>query len=229
MKGRRWLWVAVGLLAWTMAGCALLPGTEGETTTPSPESSGNQVVYAAPYRAVLGEGEGVPGASLEYVGQEESQIHVRIDGEDAYKKIGDSFNWLGSPAAGVDLHFKLRVMGVYVEVFQAWGEVEIIVSDPAPAVADLPESAPLVYHAAIASYTVAKGDIVPGTAYTYLGKTEKGAEFGGLDGYAFREVADSLDWSGRVRENVYVDLTMRVRSIEEDEVSLIGTATVWIQ
>jgi hypothetical protein len=134
----------------------------------------------------------------------------------------------GNSAAGVELDFKLRVVGVVLDVFQAWGEVDIIVSKPAPEEADLPEDAPLTFSAAVVDYTVGKGDIVPGTTLTYLGNSDKGAEFGGLEDYAYRAVADSLDWSGRVRSNVYTDLSMRVSSIDDEEVSLLGTATIWI-
>jgi hypothetical protein len=224
------------IYALLLTGCSLIPGMGEETPPATGEPAGDQVIFIAPYRAVLDEGEGVPGARLEYVGQDDDGIHVRIDGEDAYKKTGDSFNWrgsalvdaAGSTAAGVELDFKLRVVGVVLDVFQAWGEVDIIMSDPVPVAADLPEDAPLVFTAAVANYKVAKGDIVPGTTYTYLGSSDKGAEFGGLEGYAYREVADSLDWSGQVRPNVYSDLSMRVSSIDDQEVSLLGTATVWI-
>jgi hypothetical protein len=208
-------------------GCSLLEPIVG-TPEPTEEPVGNQLVYPAPYRAVLDAGESVPGADLRYVGSDDQGIHVRIGGEDAYKKVGDSFNWEGNPAPGVVLDYKLRVVGVYLEVFQAWGEVEIIVSDPEVAVAGPPEDAPLSFSAVVVDYTVPRGEMIPGTTYAYVGSSERGAEFSGLEGYAYREVADSLDWTGRVRDNVYVDLTMRVRSIQEDEVKLIGTATVWI-
>lgn len=228
---RRWplYWLAAVLLL-ALAGCSRPEGVDTGTpsVTPTSESTSNQLRFAAPYRAVLDAGETVPGAELQYVGKSDDGIHVRIEGQDAYKKVGDSFNWQGSPAPGVELDYSLRVMGVYVRVFQAWGEVGIAISDPVPVVTEVPEEAPLTFSFAVADYTVAEGESIPGTTYTYLGDSEKGAEFGGVEGYAYREIADSLDWSGQVRDNVYVDLTMRVRSIQEDEVKLVGTATVWI-
>lgn len=208
------------------SGCTLLKPAE---ETPTPVPAGNQLVLTAPYRAVLNEDNIAPGAQLQYVSQDDDGIHVRIDGLDATKKVGDSFNWSGSPAAGVELDYNLRVMGVYLGVFQAWGDVKISVADPAPVVdANTPEDAPLIFSAAVATYAVRTGEMVPGTTYSYLGKTDKGAEFGGVEGYPYRDIADSLDWAGRLRDNVYVDLIMRVSSIQDDEVTLIGTATVWI-
>jgi hypothetical protein len=208
---------------------ACISGGEGEGTPPaSPEPADNRVVFSAPYLAVLDEGETVEGAELQYLNKDDDGINVRIEGQEARRKVGDSFNWQGSPAEGVELDYKLRVLGVYVDVFQAWGWVDIVVLDPNPVEGELPDEAPLTYSAAVASYEVGIGEVVPGTTYSYLGKTDKGAEFGGLEGYAYREIADSLDWSGQLRENVYVDLTMRVRSIDDDEVKLLGTATVWI-
>lgn len=209
-----------------LSGCIGGDGEETPAATSVPAA--DQVVLTAPYRAVLDEGESVPGAQLEYVSKDDDGIHVRIDGENAVKKVGDSFNWRGSPADGVELDYGLRVMGVYLDVFQAWGTVDIIVQNPFPIVSELPSEAPITFSAAVASYTVEKGQQVPGTTYTYVGKTDKGAEFDGVEGYRFREIADSLDWSGQLRSNTFVDLTMRVKSIKEDEVELVGTATVWI-
>ena len=217
----------MSLLLLLLVGCGLT-GEGAETPATTPEPAGNQVLYTAPYRAVLDAGESIPGAQLQYVNQTDEGIHVRVDGQDAFKKIGDSFNWRGSPAAGVDLDFKLRVMGVYIGVFQAWGDVDIIISDPTPTEVELPDDAPLTFKAAFATYTVSTGDSIPGTTFTFLGKTAKGAEFGGLEGYAYREVADSLDWAGRLRDNVYIDLTMRVSAIQDEAVTLVGTATFWI-
>jgi hypothetical protein len=220
-------WLALFLILVTATSCSLLESQLG-TPEPTEEPAAGQLVYPAPYRAVLDAGESVPGADLEYVGEDDQGIHVRIGGQDAYKKVGDSFNWRGNPAPGVELDYKLRIVGVYLGVFQAWGQVDIIISDPVVAVAELPEEAPFVFSAVVVDHTVPRGEAIPGTTLTYLGSTERGAEFGGLDGYAFREVADSLDWSGQVRDNVFVDLQLRVRAIDEDEVKVIGTATVWI-
>jgi len=211
-----------------LASCLPLLDREDGALTATPVAADNQLVYTAPYRAVLREGETVPGAQLQYVGQGEDGIQVRIDGEDVLKKIGDSFSWRGSPAPGVELDFNLRVVGVYLGAFQAWGDVGIIVSEPAPVVTELPDDAPLSFSMAVATHTVSKGEFIPGTTYSYLGKSDKGAEFGGVAGYAYRELADSLDWSGRVRSNVYVDLTMRVSAIHDEEVKLVGTAAVWV-
>ncbi len=218
------IWVGIALL---LAGCQLLADT-AETPEVTPQPAENQLVFAVPYRAVLDAGESVPGAQLEYVGETDDGIHVRIDGEDAFKKVGDSFNWKGGPAAGVETDYQLRVMGVYIGVFQAWGDMRLTINNPIPVVTDLPDEAPLVFNAAIATYTVAKDKPIPGTTYSYLGQTDKGAQFGGVEGYAYREVFDSLDWSGAVLSNTFVDITMRVTSIKDEEVTLAGTATIWV-
>jgi hypothetical protein len=219
--------MGVLLVLMVAVGCNLLEPKDG-TPAPTEEPTADQLIYPAPYRAVLDPGESVPGADLQYIGSDDDGIYVRIGGQEATRKVGDSFNWKGNPVAGVELDYKLRVVGVYLDVFQAWGQVDIIVSDPVIVVAELPEDAPYTFGAVVLEHTVPRGELIPGTTYTYLGSTERGAEFGGVEGYAYREVADSLEWAGQVRSNVFVDLNMRVRSIEEDEVKLLGTATVWI-
>jgi hypothetical protein len=226
--------VIVIILLSTLNACSLLENNS-ETPEATPVAE-NQISFTAPQLSYLQPGERIPGSRLEYVGETDDGFQVRIDGQETTKKGGDSFNWqglavlddAGNAAAGVELNFKLRIIGIILDQFEAFGDVDIIITDPTPMVVDLPQEAPLQYNNAVVDLTVAKGAVVPGTTYVYLGKTDKGAEFGGVEGYGFRELADSLDWSGQMRNNVYADMNMRVRSIQDEEVKLVGTATIWI-
>ncbi len=215
--------------------CTLLDGG-GDTTPEATEPPANQIVFSAPQLSYLQAGDRVAGSRLEYLGQTDDGFLVRIDGQETTKKTGDSFNWhgpavlddAGHTVAGVELDFKLRIVGIILGQFEAFGDIDIIITDPSPAVAELPTEATLEFTKAVIDLTVATSEMVPGTTLSYLGKTDQGAEFGGVEGYAFRELWDSLDWSGRMRDNVYADLNLRVRSIQKDQVSLTGTATIWI-
>ncbi|MEN8098717.1 MAG: hypothetical protein ABFQ89_06545, partial [Chloroflexota bacterium] len=192
-----------------LSGCSLPFGINVPTPTPElPEG----LTFIAPFAASLDPGETIPGTGLAFQEKAEDEIRVLIDGQAAVKKVGDSFNWLGSPAAGVEVAYKLRVMGVILGSLRAVGDVHVTMHDVQPIPEETPEEAPLMFRAAVATHTVPKGTIIPGTSITYLGKTDKGAQFEGIEGYPYREIADSLEWSGRVRDNTLVDITMRVSS-----------------
>jgi hypothetical protein len=47
-----------------------------------------------------------------------------------------------------------------------------------------------------AGHTVRTGETIPGTTLTFLGRTDEGAQFGGIDGYPFRKLGDSVVWRG---------------------------------
>jgi hypothetical protein len=73
---------------------------------------------------------------------------------------------------------------------------------------------------------VRKGDKIPGTQITYKGKTDNGAEFEGVSGYPYRKLGDSVSWTGRLRDNAYLDETMRVTVYADDFVTLVGLADI---
>jgi hypothetical protein len=67
-----------------------------------------------------------------------------------------------------------------------------------------------------------------GLGIGYGGKTEQGAQLTGIDGYAYRQVGDSVDWEGQVRANVWLRANLRVTEITETRLKLAGTGEIWI-
>src|SRR5690606_10944099 len=95
---RRLLLIVLLLLATLACG---LPNAAPDPPTPTPE--GNMLTFgivSPTYAASLNVGDHVPGAPMYYIGQEGDAYRVRIGGQDALNRSGDSFIWSGIIAPG---------------------------------------------------------------------------------------------------------------------------------
>jgi hypothetical protein len=79
------------------------------------------------------------------------------------------------------------------------------------------------------AYTVQKNGAIPGTLLTYEGKTDEGAELGGMDDYPYRKSGDSIVWTGAIKENVWLQLDLRVGVYTEQTLAVAGLASLWIE
>jgi hypothetical protein len=200
-----------------IAGCAVIGGTGGDS---------GSLVYTGPTEQSVEMGAGIPGSDIRYVGYSERGIEVLIDDQRAIKKVGDSLDWHGSPVAGTDVSMAQRILFANESRLQTVGTVKVTVRNPRPEVALFPGGqTPYTYKVAV-THTVRRGDAIPGTLITYKGKAEEGAEFEGLSGYPYRKMGDSVIWTGRLGNGVYLDSTYRVVAYTEDFVTLAAIATV---
>jgi hypothetical protein len=183
------------------------------------------LVYSGPTEQAIAMGERIPGSNIQYVGYSEAGAEVLINDQRALKKVGDSLDWRGAPVPGVQVEISQRVLAISADRLQTVGTVKVTVSGVQPELASFPDQPAFDYKVAV-SYTVRKGDIIPGTLLSYGGKAEDGAEFVGVNGYPFRKFGDSLTWMGRLRGNTYLDMTLRVIAYTEEFVSLGGLATI---
>ena len=70
--------------------------------------------------------------------------------------------------------------------------------------------------------------LIPGTLYRYAGVNDEGAELDGVEGYRYRKSGDSIVWSGKLRDRVYLDLHVRVIQYDEKGLRVGGIATILI-
>jgi hypothetical protein len=127
----------------------------------------------------------------------------------------------------VAVELALRVTLVGENDMRVLGTVQIAISDPAPKVEPPDTSAPISYKVPVA-YHVEKGEKIPGTVVTYVGKTDEGAELGNIEGYAYRQVGDSITWKGKLRDRVWIELDLRTALYTDDSLDVAGTAELWI-
>jgi hypothetical protein len=181
MKRRRTgRWYAALLavaLAW-LAGCTLGGvGKEGE------------LHYVAPIEHRLSPGETLPGTEIQYLEKQDAGAQVRIGGQEALRRVGDSLDWQSEPLDGVALDWSLRVIAFSQDDLRVAGTVAITVYDASPAAGE-PDTRSVLHYTAPVTLNTKRDQTIPGTTITYLGSADRGAHLGNVEGYAYRKVAD---------------------------------------
>lgn len=190
-----------------------------------PSAGSGTLIYNGPTEQTVALGETIPGSNIRYVSYSDAGAEVFINDLRAVKKVGDSLDWKGTPVPGVQVEMAQRILAANAQRLQTVGTVKVTVSDVQPELAPFPDVPAFDYKVAV-SYTVRRGEIVPGTLISYKGKAEDGAEFAGVSGYPYRKMGDSLAWAGRLRGNTYLDMTLRVVAYTDEFVTLGGLATI---
>lgn len=213
--------------------CAFLSSGPDSEATEEAKSLDDLLTYKVPISVLtLEPGETIPYTQLGYQEHVGSIYRVLIDNQVAEKRVGDSFRWRGVIAPGVSASYDLRIAPTFSQDnMLLGGSVELAVFSPVPVeIEGEPANVEgrLHFSGIFTDYEVQTGQFVPGTTLTYLGQSEQGAELSGVDGYPFRSVGDSVIWSGRLRENVNVRYSLRVISIKDESLRLIGTAELWM-
>lgn len=217
MRPRNWLIPALALCmaALWFAGCM-------------PAPSGEDLALEGPVEIGVKVGERLPGTAVELLSITDSTARFRIAGTPAEKKVGDSLDWSGTVREGVELKVALRIIWIGEDEVHTAGTARIRIRQPDPAPQAITSEPPIHYALPITS-TVKRYQPVPGTTMTYLGKDpDKGAVFGGVAGYPYRKVADSLTWEGRLRDGVLARHDLRVIFFTDDQVQLGGMVHVYI-
>jgi len=235
------IWHSFGfllLLALASLACSVPGfGPAGEEPTPTPV--GDIMYFNIPaYTYQLAPGEKVPGTNLQYVDKRGDAYEVMIDGKPASKRVGDSFYWSGVVAPGVFANFNLRLTTPLFGSMPVAGPVELIILNPNPVEqVTLPNESELIkFSNVLINYTVPVGYVVPGTTLIFEGVEERGqggqltnfARMSGTAGYPYVALGDSLEWTGKLLDNVYLRYNLRVTSLQDDALRLTGTADVWI-
>ena len=224
------------LLLLTSLACTI-PGTgsgpEGPAATPTP--GGDTMTFLIPaYTLNLEPGDKVPGSQLEYVGKSGDLHEVKIDGEPAQKRVGDSFIWNGIVAPGVFAKYTLRLAPDFLGPLPVAGPVEVSVLNPvATSLTALPawENA-IRYNNIVLAHNVPVGWTIPGTTLVYDGVSTQGevasARLSGLTGHPLFALGDSITWIGTLRDNVAIRYTFRVVNFGENSLQLGGTAELLV-
>jgi len=227
------LLIALLLLALASLACAIqVPRLNSETVPPA-TSSGDILTFNIPVSLLILEpGESIPYTQLSYQGREGNLYLVRIDNQMAEKRVGDSIRWQGVIAPGVSALYNLRVApSLQQDNLLAGGSVEIGVFNPLPSEneSDLSGREDYIHFGNVfVDYRIPTGENIPGTTIIFEGKREEEAEFSGVSGYPYRAVGDSITWRGQIRENISVNYSLRIVSINDNELRVIGSAELWI-
>lgn len=212
----KWL-TLVMVIGVVLAGCSFIPGAGGE--------SGGALTYDGATQHGVGPGELIPGTNIQFVRNTSEGAEVLINGQRAIKKVGDSLDWQGTVAPGVDVSMPQRIALITDDRLQTVGTVRVKVSGVNPVPGPAPAGGRYSYKVT-SGYTVRRGERVPGTTLVYEQKTDQGAQFSGASDYPYRRVGDSVIWQGQLAPGVYLDTTLRVVAYTDDIVTLAGLAAI---
>lgn len=218
------------LLLGSSFSCALPGFQQTPTPRPAPTPEGDLITFAAPFTIELRPGSTITGTQIEYIQGNDDVYEFSINGLQAYRQLGDSLSWRGVIAPGVFGDYRLRLQSSFLEPLQAQGEVVLTVFNPAPVEIPPTETPPgdLYVNDISVSYAVPADHRIPGTTLVYEGEQNQVAELSGTVGYPYFALNDSLLWSGKLRENVYIRYNLQISNLDEAWLELNGTAEIWI-
>jgi hypothetical protein len=185
--------------------------------------------YSTAFERNIPVGQTLPGTDIKYIGKTEQGAQVSIGGQIAVKRALDSLTWHGDAAPGANVSLSLRVLTFDSQSLDAGGTAKVVLTSVKPqavSLTSLPKDA--LTFKGVVSYNVPKGKTIPGTTISYEGKTPDGAQLGGIEGYAFRQEADSVLWTGQLAEKVFLGLDLRVVLFTDSSLRTTGTATLYI-
>jgi hypothetical protein len=197
------------------------------TCVPTRGGQAGDLHYRGPVEIGIPRGEFLAGTPIQYLDRTEEGALVSIEGQQARKRIGDSLNWVYNPSDGIAVDLNLRVMLITEDKLHVLGTAKVTVVEPAPRPAVVDGSAHVRYKMPV-DYHLKKGQTIPGTTILYLGETEKGAHLGNVEGYPYRELGDSIVWSGQLREDLWLELDLRTALISENALNVAGIAELSI-
>ena len=194
------------------------------------QAQGSGMEYSTTFERDIPVGKTLPGTDIKYLGKTDQGAQVSIGGQMALKRTLDSLDWRGSPVAGANAEYSLRVLTFDADAIKVGGTAKVVVTQPVPksvAASALPKDA-LTFRGLIVTYDVKKGKTIPGTTLSYDDKTDDGAKLGGIEGYPYRKVADSIAWAGQLADKTFLQLDLRVVFYDGNLLKVTGTPTLLI-
>jgi hypothetical protein len=223
---RRWgfkvlfLFLLVFLSQTRCTGIPFVPGS------PTP---GGALIFDAPVSFTVRSGALLPGTSIGYGGRTATgAAKVMIGNLVAVKQVADSLDWEGSPVPNLKLKLSTRILSFDDQAVTFVGAAHIEVLSAMVVPVGQINQAPLEFSAPV-TYTVAKNAFIPGSNITFVGSSSEGAKFAGIEGYPYRQNFDSLQYSGRIQQQVFLRLDLRVLSFSESSVTLGGAANIRVE
>ncbi len=199
------------------------------TACTQPTDSGT-LDYTTAVETSIPPGKTLPGTDIRYLGKSDQGAQMSIGGQTALKQALDSLTWHGQSVPGLDANYDLRIVRFDAQSLTAAGTATLSIRGATPKAVPaqaLPSNA--LKFKGLVTYTVPKGQTIPGTAISYVGKAADGAQLGGIEGYPYRKIADSIDWTGQLIDRVFLDSTLRVVIFDDNNLTVSGTANILLK
>ncbi len=220
------LLISMMLASLVLSACNMIPFLPGTPTTAVPPGT---LVYDAPVSLSVKNGASLQGTQIAYGGKTQTgAAKLLLAGVVAAKQTGDSLDWQGTPVPNTALELAMRVMMFDDQSVTLVGTAHVAVKNATIQPGGTPSASGIEISAPV-SYNVGKAGLIPGTKVAYVGATNQGAQFSGVEGYPYRKELDSLEYVGRINPKVFLRLSLRVLSFSETSALLGGTANVKIE
>lgn len=216
--------VLISIVLMTVACNIIQPSPPSNTP-----SASNALVYDAPVSLNIKSGATLPGTTVAYGGKTPAgAAKVLLAGQVAEKQTGDTLDWHGTPVPNLSLNLSTRVLTFDDQSITLVGTAHIELENIAVQPGGTAGSAPMEFNAPV-TYSLPKNVPVPGTNIAYLASSPEGAQFSGIQGYAYRKPLDSLQYIGRLNPKVMLKLDLRVLNFSDSNVVLGGTANLKVE
>jgi hypothetical protein len=171
----------------------------------------------------------LPGTQIGYGGKTPTKgAKLLLAGMVAAKQVGDSLDWQGTPAPNTSVKLATRVVMFDDQSVTLVGSAHVEVKNVTVTPGGTSSAVGLDLSAPV-TYSVGKGAIIPGTKVAFVGSSNQGAQFSGIDGFPYRKELDSLEYVGRLNPKVLLQLNLRVLSYSETSALVGGTANIKIE
>lgn len=205
-----------------------LPNLPQLDALPFPASNPGTLDYRGPVQITVEAGERVLGTDILLLRTGESVAVFEIAGLRSIRRVGDSLDydggWPGLP--GVTYNARLRIYQVGDGLVRIAGVHQLSVPDADPFLSGLAEGDVTVQFPFVAS--VSAGERIPGATYGYAGVDDRGALLTGMaeDEYPFRKIGDSVEWRGRLRDDIPLTYSLRIIHYDNNALQAAGVATL---
>ncbi len=213
------------LITLTQIGCG--DNAPPSDSTPVPA---NVLVYDLPVSFNIRSGSLLSGTSIAYGGKTGAgAAKVLITGLVAPKQVGDTVDWQGSPVQNTFLKLATRVLTYDNQSVTLAGTAHIEIKDVQIKPGGSPGNVLMELTIPVITYSIEKGQPIPGSKIAYVGSSNEGAQFAGVEGYPYRKQFDSLQYRGHVAPKVFLQLDLRVASYSDSGAVLAGTGNIKIE
>ncbi len=190
---------------------------------PGLQAPDNGVLFAGPTERKVEVGQTLPGTDIQLISVSNDGAEFTIAGLRSTRRAGDSLDFDGPwpNIDGVTYNARLRIYTVGDDSVRVAGVHRLVVENVNPT-----NGSPALSSSAQfpSTSTVAKGAIIPGTTFRYVGTDERGAQIGGLPegDYPYFKVGDSLVWQGTLRDDIAARYMVRVLFYTENSLQIGG-------
>lgn len=227
------------MLVLLQASCGLpnieMPALLGTPTPqPSPTPLGNILQFQTgenQYEVVLAPNETVSGTQLRFLGKEGNVYTVSQDGVMGDIPSGNSFNWRGVIGPGAIGDYRLKLLQTFSDnELRANGTVAVTIFEPVEVERLLPQTdiKPLQFVNMPVNYLIPVGSQVPGTTLIYDGQQVGAHLFSGTSSLNRFFLEDEILWNGFLRDNIYIQNSLKLQAVSETGLQMTGTVTLYI-